>query len=137
MTYYTIIKIIIMSKATTSKKSKGNEKANVMTEVTHEEAKVFVQKMESRLFISNDDDSEELTVPDWDFVFDRQDIAQLGYDSDNDDTILRGEAETDSGNGVAFSDTMNDSPDFNDSDDDEENIKALKSKYKAAQKATA
>ena len=137
MTYYTIIKIIIMSKATTSKKSKGNEKANVMTEVTHEEAKVFVQKMESRLFISNDDDSEELTVPDGDFVFDRQDIAQLGYDSDNDDTILRGEAETDSGNGVAFSDTMNDSPDFNDSDDDEENIKALKSKYKAAQKATA
>ena len=106
-------------------------KKTVSLVVTHEGAKEYLQKLEQQCFIE-DDDSDGMAVADGEFFLENNSISHFGYDSDNDDTILRGN----NGNGVnsSLTETFNDSPDFYDSDDDDEVVEALKHKYMASQK---
>jgi len=129
-----------MSKAKVAAKD-TKESKNSVKEVTHEEAKLYLKKLENTVFINDEDDSDEADIPEGDHVYTNQVFAQLGFDSDNDDTIIRGDAENDSGNGngngAGLSETIHDTPDFGDSDDEYENIVALQNRYRAERKSAA
>jgi hypothetical protein len=124
-----------MSKAKVATK----ESKNSIKEVTHEEAKLYLKKLDNAVFINDEEeeDSDEMDIPEGDHVYINQVFAQLGFDSDNDDTIIRGDAENDSGNGATLSETIHDTPDFGDSDDEYENIVALQNRYRAERKSKA
>lgn len=122
-----------MSKAKVATKGSNNS----VKEITHDEAKRYLKKLENPLFLNDNDDSDEAEIPEGDNMYNSQIFAQLGYDSDNDDMIIRGDVENDNSNGVSLSETLQDTPDFGDSDDEYENIVALQNRYRVERKSAA
>lgn len=124
-------------KVATKDAKSSNESKSSNKEITHDEAKLYIKRLENQVFVNDEDDSDELDIPEGDHVYSNQVFAQLGFDSDNDDTIIRGDAENDSGNGATLSETMHDTPDFGDSDDEYDNIVALQNRFRAERKSNA
>ena len=104
------------------KTSKSSSAKNSVTEITHEEAKKYLQKYEQAYLVDEDSDSEDLNAAEGDCFLNQQHVSQVGYDSDNDDTIIRN---------LTVSDTTPASPDMCDSDDEGDNLQTLRNIYRS------
>ncbi len=105
----------------TQKKSK--KISTPVKTVTTEEARQKLNEYEKNLFIDCQSDSEECNFAESN-VFLTLETAQFGYDSDNDDKVVRG---------LELSENITETPDFYDSDG-EIDVSSLRTKYKNAKR---